>query len=601
MRILPALILLALVPAAEAHAAFFAGEPVDGPSEALAGARPDVDLAPDGGGVIAYVRGPQVVAARLVAGVPQPPVALGDGALPAAAASDGGRAVVVFAGGGRVLASVRPNAQSDWVAPQDLGPGTAPAVDISLNGVAYAAWTAGGDVRVARLDRGSSAFSVLPQPADLDPARAAGDGTGAPSIAVSADGTALVAFGEREGDRSRVIARRVFGLNLSSAPQVLDLDSLEGRPGGVADLPDAEIEDDSSFAWVTFRQVFADGTRPQARAVARRLRGSAFEEPALVDGLSWGDGRDALVPKIAMSGRGAGTALTSVTGGVVAAVLKDDRFFGGRTLAGGGPLSGDIAENLDRIVGWVQDGTVRARSYDDRADVRQEPVAGPEQALSDPAQGPVDADSGLDVSMDRAGGAALVFVQGRGADRRLMHATFDRPPGVLRGATSESWRRLRRPVLAWSEAFDLWGPVRYRVELDGAVLAEGLTEPRLVPPQDLPDGEHRWRVVASDRRGQTQAAPPRTVRVDTTPPELDVRITRSKRRLVRLVAGARDSAGSGVARVRVLWGDGAEARGQSSVSVRHRFRSSRTATLRISATDRAGNATVQRVRVKPRR
>ena len=64
-------------------------------------------------------------------------------------------------------------------------------------------------------------------------------------------------------------------MNLSTAPQDLTLSDFQGHSAGAADTPRLSIEDDSSFAWVVFRQV-VDGT---PRTVARRLIGSAFDPP----------------------------------------------------------------------------------------------------------------------------------------------------------------------------------------------------------------------------------------------------------------------------------------------------------------------------------
>ena len=81
-----------------------------------------------------------------------------------------------------------------------------------------------------------------------------------------ADGSALATWGEA----GHVFARRLFEYRLSAAPQDLTLPSLGDTPGGLADAPDVGIEDDSSYAWVAFRQTF--GGTP--RAIARRLVGA---------------------------------------------------------------------------------------------------------------------------------------------------------------------------------------------------------------------------------------------------------------------------------------------------------------------------------------
>jgi hypothetical protein len=584
--------------AAPAQAAFFPADPVDGPSASIGA--PDVDLARDGTGAIAYTRGGAAVVSRLVRGVPQGPEVLGPGSQVAVAASDNGRVVVVFSGGGTVFAAVRPAADQPFGAPQPLGVGELPAVDMSLNGVAYAAWTGAGDVRLARLDRKATSFTALPAPADLEPAREAGTGTGRPRVAVSADGTALVVFGE--GDR--VVARRVFGLEVSRAPQDLTLPALEGRPGGAATLPEADIEDDSSYAWVTYTQAFSDGGTVKRRAIARRLRGSAFEEPVVVDGLAWGDGRSAGASRVEMSGRGEGLATTSTEGGVAVAQLKDNTFFAPRLLPGA-LTAGGAAETLDRFAGLAGGGQVSAVLFDDRADRRTEPSATPAQVVSNPAFGPVDETAGLDVAVDRAGDASLVFVQGTGEGRRLVHATFDRPPGGFLAQSSSKWRRSVRPRLVFSESFELWGPIQYVVEVDGQPVGGG-TGTSVTPSADLPDGVHQWRVVATDRRGQVTATKTRLLRIDSTPPRLEVALRRSKGRVVRAALRASDAAGpgvqvSGVARVRVDWGDGSTTTTRSgSATLTHRFRGSGPYTVRVSATDGAGGVVVEREQVRPR-
>ena len=90
-----------------------------------------------------------------------------------------------------------------------------------------------------------------------------------------------MAWGEGHADgRPRVYARRVTGLNPSASPQELSIPDLGGAPGGAADSPDIDIEDDGSFAWAVFRQDIGGGSR----AVARRLLGSTFDPPVPLDG-----------------------------------------------------------------------------------------------------------------------------------------------------------------------------------------------------------------------------------------------------------------------------------------------------------------------------
>ena len=624
MRSRLALITLALTLACAgpAPAKFFAGEPIDGPSADLRFTG-DVDVARDGSGAIAYIRreGPvdHLYASRLINGLWQPPERIDAGlesaaSQPAVAASDGGRLTVVFVSGGQVFSVVRPAGAPGWSAPVLVAPTASnPAVDMSINGVAYTTFTQGGDVRAARLERDAAAFTVLGAPLDIDPGRAAGEGARRSRVAVSADGTALAVWGEDGGDgRTHAYGRRLFGLNLSTAPQDLTLDELEGRAGRSADSPDVDIEDDSSFAWVVFRQEFDDGGTLRGRAIARRLVGSQFEAPAAVDGLGWG-GESAITPRIDLNGRGEGVATSgsSASFGALAAMLKDDAFFGGASLGGGGGVSpqpvGGVAETTDRIVGWLQGGgalgsatAVHARFFDDKPAERTPPPPGPEEILTNADFGGVDPEAGFDAAMNRAGDVVFAFIQGSGADRRLMVATYDRAPGAFNGYSSTRWRKFARPPLAWGPGFDLWGPVTYHVEVDGQEVAQ-TQDTRITLPNVVEDGERRWRVVAVDRRGQSSASPSRPLRVDATKPRVSFRVRR-RGRAVAVSARANDvippgDRASGVRYVRIYFGD--RTRTVTARRWTHFYARGGAYRVRVSATDRAGNSKVvtRRIRV----
>ena len=176
-----------------------------------------------------------------------------------------------------------------------------------------------------------------------------------------------------------------------------------------------------------------------------------------------------------------------------------------------------------------------------------------------------------------------------------MAASFDRAPGAFAGYTTTRWRRSARPALSWGASFELWGPLTYRVELDGQPLATtGAT--KLTPPRAVADGLHRWRVVATDRRGQETATRTRTLRVDASRPRVTFS-TRRRGHALTVTARASDAspfrvASSGVAYVRVDWGDGSRPAtvNGSHARLSHRYGRRARATVRVSATDRAGNA-----------
>ena len=134
-------------------------------------------------------------------------------------------------------------------------------------------------------------------------------------------------------------------------PQTLNVDQVEGHPGGAADSPDVDVEDDSSFAWVVFRQNFDD----HPRVLARRLLGSTFDPPVVIDA-----GQSGSTPRIDLSERGEGTtAVATPDNGVVADMLHLDDF--GPPVRLDTPPNADvpapvptIGENGAATVSWMQ-------------------------------------------------------------------------------------------------------------------------------------------------------------------------------------------------------------------------------------------------------
>jgi hypothetical protein len=588
-------LLVALAVPATASAGLFAGDPIDGPSPDVV-AVGDVDLARDGTGALAYVKReggvPHVFVARFVEGVFQPPERVdaglpGAASAPAVAAAGGGRLAVAFVSGGIVHATVRP-AGGGFAPPVALAPGERPAADMSVHGTGYVVFTSAGDVRAARLDRRTDAWTTIGAPLDVNPAAAAGTGARAPRVGVSADGVALVAWGEDGADgRSHVFARKVFGPTPSSRPQDLTL----AAPAGGADAPDVDVEDDSSFAWVVFRQ--AVGGR--LRALARRQRGTEFDPPVVLDAPLSGEG--AGPPRIDLSGRGEGLAtLAGETSHVpLAATLRFDAFAPALALSHGGPVTPApvpaLGDNAEGVVTWTQAPAGGVPGVQARPFLRGAPRA--EAGLARPQLGPVDPALGFDAAADRLGSTVIAWVQGSAADRRVVVGLADRPPGFVQPAAVRRIQRTRRPLLRWAPAVELWGPVTYRLEVDGRRVAQ-TPATRAAPEVDLADGVHRWRVVAVDRRGQERPSEARLLRIDATPPRLRVRVAR-RGGVVRVRFRAVDRprrGGSGLRSVRASLGRVARAtrrsRGTLVLPTAARGR------VVITARDRAGNRVVAR-------
>ncbi|MGZ6707238.1 MAG: PKD domain-containing protein [Solirubrobacteraceae bacterium] len=600
LALLTVLVPLALPASAGAAAGtFFPGDPVDGPSADVQSLG-DVAVARDGTGAVAWVRKDggvdHVFVARLVDGAFQPAERVdggldGPGSQPVVAASDGGRLAIAYVSGGTLYAVTRAGAASGYTAPQIIASGGSnPSVALSINGTAYLAYAQGGDVHAARLDRKSTSYTGVDGVLDIDPARDAGSATGRPKVAVAADGVATVVWGEG----GSTYARRIFETRLSTAPQLVS---------DASDLPDIDSEDDSSYAWVTVRATIAG----QPRALARRLVGSTFDPPVVIDG-----GEPASEPRIDMSGRGIGYAAmgSTASAGAFGAVLKDDKFNTATLLGGAGGPSFPVpatADNGDGLVAFQQTDAggpaIHARPYDYVATSRAVTQPGPDATLSRADLGPTDASRGLLAAADRAGDVVVAYVQGGAGSSSIAVATFDRAPGTFLGYTSSrKFLRSARPSLKWGPSFELWGAVNYTVLIDGQ--PDGTTQSTgMQVPNPVPDGVYSWRVVATDRRGQTTATPLRYLRIDATPPKVSFRISGARRRggLVKVTVRATDASGtkaraSGLKLVRVSFGDRTRSVVTRHVAT-HRYARGGKVTVRVSATDKAGNVAVVKRRI----
>jgi hypothetical protein len=460
-------LLLALAPAAEAR--WFRFERVDAPA-----AKPVVDLGIEQGGGLVYVKGGRAWLSRLGPSGWSAPAPLSAGATTEAAVAAGppGRLAVAWIQGGIVYGALVGRAP----VPLSSGGGAQHlAVEMGVNGAAYAVWAQNGDVRAARLS--GATWQAVPQPLDVVPARAAGAGALRPKLAVAADGSALVVWGEVfPGGVSHVMARRIYGTTLSVLPR---------DAGAAADSPEVDIEYDRSYAWVAFRQVIGG----VSRSVARRLRASTFEPPFALDG-----GNASYGPAIGMSSSGTGHAVAVGSGLLYGAPLRGDRFSGARRSdRTGGVTNAAVAtsERDDSALAWRAGAdptaVVRARRAPDGGRL------GREARLSRAGGGPV-APGPLSASSNRVGDVAVAFVQG-GA---VGVATFDLPPAApsLRNLPDVVGRRV---LVRWSPGLDFNGPQRYRVLVDGRRAgATGKTSLRI----RLGPGRHRIHVIGVDRRGQ---------------------------------------------------------------------------------------------------
>ena len=552
---------VALAAPPAARAGWFGAVPVDTGVTAFGG----VDVARDGTGAMTYVKADgHVWLSRLVAGAFGPAVRVDAGEPPGAsdpvvAVADGGALVVAWRSGDRVLgawgAGGGPLSAPVVLGAGDVGP---PDVDMAVQATGFVVFRQGGDVRAVRLRGGG--WQAVPGVLDVDPAQPAGAGAGRPRVTLDAAGNALVAWSERPaGGRARLYARRVTDLRLSVVPQEVGV-----ADGGDADSASVASEWDGSFVWVAFRQDVG-GT---SRTIARRLVGSVFEGPAVLDRAP-----GSRAPVVSVSGTGAGLAvLQQDAGDVVVSQLERDVFAPSASLGAGAAPVAAGAESRDALVAWrTGDGFVGRHA-----------AAG---APFEPAVplGAGDGPAGL--AADRAGDAVLGFRQGD----RVVAAVWDELPGAASLRTNRGWKPIVRPRLRWASGRDLWGPLTHRVLVDGQVVATTAAEAVRAPR--LAEGKHAWQVVSIDRRGQQTASRPRPVRVDTRGPVVTSRL---RGRVLRV--GVTD-AGAGVSTVSATFGDGARS---ATVAPVHRYARAGRFVVVVTAVDRLGQVTRRRLHVRVR-
>ncbi|HVS28660.1 MAG TPA: hypothetical protein VHE14_03855, partial [Solirubrobacteraceae bacterium] len=369
--------LCSLLPAAGAQAQYFPADPIDGPSADIR-ALGNVALARDGNGGLVYIRreagSNHIFASFFFGGQFNGPVRIdpglsGDSSQPVVGAGDMGRTVIVFINGGVLYGVVNPGDGSPVTPPAAIAgnsgaPVLNPALGVSTHGVGYLAFIAPGtgkseDVHAARLSSDSTTWSVLPGALDFNPLDDAGVGTGRPAITALADGTGLVAFGEN----GSIFARRIGRTAASTVISRVSLTDLEGHNGGAADQPSVSGQNDASYGYVAFRQLFDDGGTARARTIARRLIGSDFEPPQQLDGLTFPVGEGAARPVLAEDGKGRGLAASSRDSSFIpfGSVLANDAFSPGEQLGAlnnGGTFpyaTAAVGENDTGFIAWQED------------------------------------------------------------------------------------------------------------------------------------------------------------------------------------------------------------------------------------------------------
>jgi hypothetical protein len=592
---------LGLVLTAPAQAVWIGAKQVDGPAPIvrIGGAA----IAPDGTGAVAYVkkigdkkhhnRDRAGFVARLTAGDFSKPVAIAQGAvddIQVAAGPDGRLAIAWIAKG---VAYGLVSGGGAVAAPVELGTGAHPRtlqVRMNANGVAYAVWTqdgaGGADVRAAQLQ--GTVWTPLGAPLDADPNRSAGTGALRPSVDVSADGSAVAAWGETFPDGStHVFARRLSGTDVPLIPLEANAVALGTEPGGSADSPQVDAERTGNAAWVAFRQDV--GTR--SRSLARRF-GVSFGEPVALDG-----GATSRNPVLAVSGASSGVGAVGAADGTVLGTLI------GATGAFAAPvrLDADAATSaVAPVAAWSSDrpaGEVAFRApthagtpvvYGRLAEQGKD--FGRLTRISAAKSGPVVAGT-LRLGADASANAVLGMLQGAKSGQRVLTAALqDSPPGPPRIAAR--YYAGPRPRLTWIPGSEAFGSQRFALTIDGRG-AGNTTATALRVTRTVPDGRHTAHVQATDAHKQSTIGPQRTIVVDSIAPKATVAATRSGR-VMRVKVRASDER-SGIATVTVRWRDGTvSTSSKRRHTFSHRFATKAPRRVTVIVRDRAGNQAVRK-------
>lgn len=470
---------------------------------------------------------------------------------------------------------------------------TNPSVALSDRGTGYAGYVVmrglhpGGKVaaslRVARLD-GGRWRRYAPINRDLEAPLSPPRADTAPRVAVDADGVGLVAWQEPDGTGvERLWTRRLYPYEVQAHQAVSTFNS--PVDGFALDMAP------SGAAVAVWRQ-----TPGATRALpSTRLMAATLPPVAAAGNARWTE------PELA-DGAGAGAALPAEPTALSASIADDGEWRAGFGL-------GNTA--------WWSAGADAVRLGDAGAVTPGAPAvaAGPDgQAAAVYGQ---EAESGSVAVVERLrggrelrglgaarfagvvsdvrgagsglGDGLFAFRQGDGDSSQVAALSIDAPPAPFELAGEDTVLRPGAADIRWTAARDAFGSVRYRVVLDGQVIARSVGDTSLrLPGAGLEDGTYRVQVVATDRNGQEVAAPARRVVVDGTAPRATLSAGGRVLRL-QLRDGTRaTTAGLDADASSVRWGDGAKSAGAAKLE--HRYSRPGRYVVRVRAVDRAGNA-----------
>jgi hypothetical protein len=418
----------------------------------------------------------------------------------------------------------------------------------------------------------------------------------APKLALGPTGNAVVVWQEPEiTGEARIWARRVFGRSLDYVLPV-SAPTFAGRPlQSEADAPSVAISR-LGEAVVAYRQSAGPGSPlPGPRIFLNTLPdgesadGSQFAGAAIADSEVSGGAAAAVGPPSVDIDEKQETRLLYDSNAVPRVVVGNDRGVSGTltlgpSYAGAEPISVSVMNpSGGGVSAWPSADAHGAPAVAVREDF---PEGGVQTALvSAGAGGPV---AELAAARSGLGDGILGFRAGPVGQASIVVSEVTAPPAQFVVSVPKTWVKPSAAELSWQAAASADAPLRYEVVLDGRRLATPAGVFRYgLRRGGLDDGGHRVQVLATDLNGEATLTPPATVRVDGTPPTVQLRAAARGAVVVRV----RD-AGSGVASTSISFGDGHFRHGRASF--RHVYAHGGAYRIVLHVADRAGNRRVIR-------
>jgi hypothetical protein len=449
------------------------------------------------------------------------------------------------------------------------------------------------DVRVARFNyltwSSLGAINRAPQIPMRNPTP-----SNAPSIGIDLNGNGVVAWQEPGDDGvARIWVRRLFGVvlgnvlqaspeTIGSRPLSSDAEAPAVAMGPYGEARIAYLIDGAPGSVVPTTRLYVNSISSELGLKAAQLTGAV----SLADA---GSG----TPSVAIDSRG-DYRLAFTRAGAVQELAGSDESVGSPVVVGSSEAQ--AAPTAISPAGGGTTAWTTAAGGASVVDVREDFARGAFQ-LAQLAGAIAGSVSGLACGGSGQGDALLGWMQGATGQSEVVGDFIQAPPAPFNVTVSSNWVRAASAAVAWEASPDAVAGVTYTVYVDGKARVRGLSGLAThLSSAGLGDGVHHVQVLASDNSGQQTMSSEHVLKIDANPPTVRVRVIDGQRG-VRVTV--RDSASGVEARKTLIaFGDDQHAKGRATVS--HEYRRAGLYTIRAQVQDKVGNhATVElRVRVR---